>query len=185
MQSAFVFAHFELASGTMDVHRDSTASSSSADIPSLVALDGDVLPRLELNDSGARQVVPTDAPETTSIRTPAKAADVDTTRDELPCTCCASHHVKSPYPNRVIYRSLVGDRQGWKQARVGAGKEMMFNSVLPPIKTEIRRAIEAANALITLLQQYHDPQNEETSTLSLAEFRERLLAQRMVVLRVG
>ena len=84
------------------------------------------------------------------------------------------------------HRTLIlGDRQGWKHARVGTTKEMSFKTVLPPIKTEIRRAVEAANAFITLLQQYHDPQNEDISCLSQAEFRERMLSQRTIVLGVG
>lgn len=98
--------------------------------------------------------------------------------------CVRSCLIASSNPN--AHRTLIlGDRQGWKHARVGTTKEMSFKTVLPPIKTEIRRAVEAANAFITLLQQYHDPQNEDISCLSQAEFRERLLSQRTIVLGVG
>ncbi|KAI1793725.1 hypothetical protein LXA43DRAFT_1000198 [Ganoderma leucocontextum] len=82
----------------------------------------------------------------------------------------------------ITYHIFVGDRQSWKHAPVSTAKEMSFSMVLPPIKTEICRAIEGTNALITLLQQYRDPQCEEISSLSQAEFRERLQSQRTVVL---
>ncbi|KAM5545513.1 hypothetical protein V8D89_000551 [Ganoderma adspersum] len=148
----------------MDVHPDSASSSSSAGIPSLVASDSSDSPRPSASEldanGGARQALPTTDPsETTGTAT--KAGEVDV-KDDLPCTCW--------------------DRQGWKHARVGTAKDLSFNMILPPIKTEIRRAIEAVNAIIALLQQYHDPLNEEMTSLSQAEVRERLLSQRTIVL---
>ena len=85
----------------------------------------------------------------------------------------------------IAYRNFVGDRQGRKPALGSTAKDLPFNMVLPPIRTEIRRAIEATNAIVALIQQYHNPQNEEFLSLTQAEFEERLLAQHTIALKVG
>ncbi|PIL34581.1 hypothetical protein GSI_03360 [Ganoderma sinense ZZ0214-1] len=123
----------------MDAHTDSASPSSSAETPPYVAPESGASPTPEPDSSGgARQAaLPTDPSETTGTAT--KAAEAEA-KDDLPCTCW--------------------DRQGWKHARVGTTKELSFNTVLPPIKTE----------------------NEEISSLTEAEFRERLLSQRTIVL---
>ena len=74
----------------MDGQPDAASSSSSGEIPSLVASDGSDSPgpanEPDANGGALAGALPTDPSETTGTTTKADDANV---RDDLPCTCCA------------------------------------------------------------------------------------------------
>ena len=83
----------------------------------------------------------------------------------------------------------TGERKPWQKSpgdHTKAPKPVPLNLVFPPIRAEVKRAIEATNALLALLQQYHEaPSDGSSLSMSETELREKLLSQRTAIISVG